>query len=416
MLTYSFRIFPTREQISILTDLSSLKDEIYNHFLELQQNEYKTTEDKISLYDMYNLIPVLKKQPKFAHWKKLHSKATQRVIAELEGSYKSFFKLIKKDKSARPPKRRETKPGFYTTISFNQSGWIIDKEKDIITINKISFKFASHLDIRSLKIKELKIKFRNQKWLVDICVEENLKKDKKQNQKTKILAIDLGLEKLATGIDSNGNVVILKNKAKKISKYYNKIINQIKSKQSKKTKYSRGWKHLQKRKKFFYNKKNAQVKQTLHIQSKQLLDMNYNTIIIGDLRVKQLMELERNKYNKVSRSFGNSNVSMFVDFLLYKAPGKNTNVVKLDERHTSQLNSLTGKLFAVKRELGDRVVELEPGLIIDRDLNSAINIYKRWESNQLAAMTPPLSKKLDDVFAKNNLYKKLVPNLTASAV
>lgn len=415
MLTNSFRIFPTKEQTSSLIELSIIRDEIYNHFLGLQQNEYETNKKIFSSFDMMHKCVYLKKLPEFSHWNKLNSKAIQRVITELDGSCKSFFKLIKKDKSARPPKLREIKNDKFNSLVFNQSGWIIDKEKNIISINKIPLLFkASHLNnIRLLNIKELKIKFRNNKWLCDIVVDKKQEFPKQITKQTKVIAFDLGLEKLATGIDSNGNVVIIKNKAKQISKYYSKIINEIKSKQSKKNKYSNKWKSLQKRKKFFYNKKNSQIRQTLHIQSKQLLDMNYNTIIIGDLRVKQLMELEKNKCSKVSRSFGNSNVSMFVDFLIYKALNKNTNVVKTDERHTSQLNSLTEKLFKEKKTLSDRVVELKPGLIIDRDLNSAINIYKRWESDHLAGMTPPLSRILDNVFEKSNLFKEPIQSLTA---
>ena len=410
MLTHSFRIFPTKEQISSLIEISQVRDEIYNHFLGLQQSEYEVNKKLKSKFDMMHMCVDLKKSPEHSHWNKLNSKAVQRTIVELDGSYKSFFKLVKKDKSAKPPQPREIKE-YFGSIVYNQSGWVLDKEQDIISINKIQIIFASHLNLRLLNIKELKIKHRNNKWLCDIVVDKKQIFPAQITKPNRAIAFDLGLEKLATGVDSNGKVVIIKNKAKQISKYYSKIINEIKSKQSKKTKLSNKWKSLQKRKIFFYNKKNNQIKQTLHIQSKQLLDMNYSTIIIGDLRVKQLMELERNKFSKVSRSFGNSNVSMFVDFLTYKALNKNTNVVKTDERWTSQLNSLTDKQFKEKKTLSDRVVELRPGLVIDRDLNSAINIYKRWESDHLAAMTPPLSNVLPDVFEKRNLFKEPIQSL-----
>ena len=411
MLTHSFRIFPTNEQIPSLIELSHVRDDIYNYFVLLQESEYKKSKKIISKYDMMGMSVVLKKKDKYSHWNKLNSKATQRVLAELDGSYKSFFKLMKKDKLARPPHLRESKKGQFNTIVYNQSGWIINKEEDVISINKIPLKFkASHINLRLLTIKELKIKFRNNKWLCDISVDTKQQYPEKISKPNRAIAFDLGLEKLATGIDSNGKVVIIKNRSKQVSKYYSKIINEIKSKQSKKTKFSIKWNTLQKRKKFFYDKKNNQIIQTLHIQSKHLLDMNYSTIIIGDLRVKQLMELERNKFSKVSRSFGNSNISMFVDFLIYKALNKSTNVVKTDERWTSQLNSLTDKLFKEKKSLSDRVVELSPEIVIDRDLNSAINIYKRWESDHLAAMTPPLSNILLDVFKKNNLFKEPVLN------
>jgi IS605 OrfB family transposase len=129
--------------------------------------------------------------------------------------------------------------------------------------------------------------------------------------------------------------------------------------------------------------------------------MNHHTIILGDLQVKKLMELEKNKAKKTSRSFGRSNISMFVDILTYKAKEKNTNVIKVNETNTTQLNCLTNKLFPVKVELKDREVELSKDIIIDRDLNSAINIYNRWHGTHLAALTPPLD--LSSVLTKYNL-------------
>jgi transposase len=95
---------------------------------------------------------------------------------------------------------------------------------------------------------------------------------------------------------------------------------------------------------------------------------------------------------------------MFMEFLKYKAEKLNVNVQKINEWNTTQLNSLTGKLFKEKIELKDRVVQLSDEIIIDRDLNSAINIYNRWYEHHIAAMTPPLN--LLSVLKENNLFEK----------
>ena len=121
MLTYSFRIFPTSDQEQQLLELSHIRNEIYNHFLELQQNEYKINKKILSAYDMMAICTSLKQDEKYTHWNKLNSKAVQRAITELDGSYKSFFKLIKKDKTARPPRLREIKSNIFNPIIYNQS-------------------------------------------------------------------------------------------------------------------------------------------------------------------------------------------------------------------------------------------------------------------------------------------------------
>jgi transposase len=132
--------------------------------------------------------------------------------------------------------------------------------------------------------------------------------------------------------------------------------------------------------------------------------MNYKTIVVGDLSVKKLMEQDESKYTKKSRSFGESNINMFLQFLKYKSQTKQSDLIKIDERNTTQLNCLTGKMFKDKVELKDRVVKLSDNVVIDRDINSAINIMKRYYDNHLASMTEPLD--YTSVINKFNLINK----------
>jgi transposase len=98
-----------------------------------------------------------------------------------------------------------------------------------------------------------------------------------------------------------------------------------------------------------------------------------------------------NKNKKgVRKSFSESNINMFLQFLKYKSQSNLIDVIKIDEKYTTQLNSLTGKMFKNKVELKDRVVKLSDNIEIDRDLNSAINIMKRYYDNHIASMTEPL--------------------------
>ena len=86
--------------------------------------------------------------------------------------------------------------------------------------------------------------------------------------------------------------------------------------------------------------------------------MNYNTIIVGDLSVKKLMEKEGVNKNKkgIRKSFHQTNINMFLQFLSYKCQSKNINLTKVDEKWTTQLNCLTGKLFDKKLSLSEREV------------------------------------------------------------
>jgi IS605 OrfB family transposase len=120
--------------------------------------------------------------------------------------------------------------------------------------------------------------------------------------------------------------------------------------------------------------------------------MNYKTIVVGELTIKSLMNTEGVNKNKkgIRKSFSETNINMFLQFLSYKSQAKQCDVIRINERHTTQLNSLTGRMFKEKVELKDRTVKLSDNVEIDRDLNSAINIMKRYYDNHLASMTKPL--------------------------
>lgn len=398
MKTYQIRLFPSKEQVDDLIELSSIRSLVWNELLHIQQKSYELNKTIYNKFDLNNMLPELKE--KYPIWKKMNSKAIQTISTELFGSYRSFFNLIKKDKNTRPPKKIENEE--YHTITWNQSGWII-KDQNQIIINKINFRYGSNISISELNIKEVRIKYLRNKWICDLVVDDKPNYQEDLNIQTKVLAFDLGLSKLATGVDNKGNQIVVVNKSKKINKYFQKQIGKIQEKRSKKKKGSIRNLKLKNDLNKLYHRKNQQIKQTLHIQSKKLVNMNYNTIIVGDLSVKKLMEKDGVNKNKkgIRKSFHQSNINMFLQFLSYKCQSKNINLTKIDEKWTTQLNCLTGKLFDKKAELSDREVKLSNEITIDRDLNSAINIMKRWFENQFAHMNEPLD--ISNVLRKYNL-------------
>ena len=395
--THTIRLFPDASQEKQLRNLMRLRNIIWNKLISIREKTYQDTKKGMSDFDLMNLLPNLKiEQPELADY---NSKAAQVIAKQIGNAYRSFFRHIKNgNNKARPPGIVDENK--IVSITFNQSGWSFKEDKIVFSKIKNPILFKSKEDIAKSNIKEVRIKLVRNKWLCDLVIEY---KDQYQESKSdKVLALDLGLKSLATGVDNDGQVIVLHNKAKKISKYFGKQIAKVSKKLSTKTKDSQQDIYLRKVRRRLYDKKNAQVKQTLHIQSKQLANMNYQTIVLGDLSVKELMSKEKS-YKGIRKSFGQSSIDTFRQFLTYKCNGK-TNVIEIDERHTTQLNCLTGKKFDRKIELKDRIVQLTDKIVIDRDLNSAINILKRWESYHLAALIPPLD--LSRVLEERNLFQE----------
>lgn len=397
--TYTIRLFPTNEQVGQLQGLSLARNTLYNTLIDIEERMYAESKTIKTEFDLDKDITRLRReQPLFLN---LNAKASQRVAKEVYASYKSFFKLIKKDNTAKPPIKLDDITKFHTVV-YNQTGWKFLGDTEV-KLNGITIKYKGipSIEYNTLNVKEVKLKFINGKYLLDLGVETPVKESETITVENKVLAIDLGLKNLANGIDNGGKWVTLPNKARRVNQYFRKHISEVQSKMDKCAKGSNRHRKLRKVKKKLYARKNAQIKQALHIQSKKLADMNYKTIVVGDLTVKKLMSKGSNKLTKTSRSFGESSVATFMECLTYKCQARNTEVVTIGEQWTTQQNCLTGKLFKDKVELSDRTVRLSDSIEIDRDLNAAINILKRYEQNHLALLTAPLD--VSSVVNKYNL-------------
>lgn len=397
--TYTIRLFPSKEQAKQLQELSLARNILYNALIDIEIQTYNTSKNIKTEFDLDKNITILRKEsPVIAQ---LNSKASQRVAKEIYSSYKSFFNLVKKDKTARPPRKVEDINRLHTIV-YNQTGWKFLSDTKV-KLNGITLEYRGmpSVDYTSLSVKEVKLKFANGKYLLDLSTENTVAEPSKIDADNKVLAIDLGIKNLVNGIDNDGRWITLPNKAKKVNEYFRKQISSVQNRMGKCSKGSKRYNRLRKIKKRLYRRRDAQTKQSLHIQSKKLANMNYKTIVVGDLTVKKLMGKGSNKFAKTSRSFAETSIATFMEFLTYKCQARNTEVETIGEQWTTQQNCLTGKLFKDKVELSDRVVQLSDSIVIDRDLNAAINILKRYEQNHIALLTVPLE--VTSVVNKYNL-------------
>lgn len=90
MKTYSIRLFPTKDQIDMLYNLSEIKVDIWNTLIYMQAQNYANTKQIYKKFDLINLLPELKNTTK-QNWKVFNSKAIQSVATEVAQSYQSFF-------------------------------------------------------------------------------------------------------------------------------------------------------------------------------------------------------------------------------------------------------------------------------------------------------------------------------------
>jgi len=85
-----YRIYPNHSQQGILAIQFGHSRFVYNHFLQVKQNLYKSTKESLSYYDTTALLVKLKKE--FEWLRQAGSQVLQQSLKNLNSSYTNFFK------------------------------------------------------------------------------------------------------------------------------------------------------------------------------------------------------------------------------------------------------------------------------------------------------------------------------------
>jgi putative transposase len=211
--------------------------------------------------------------------------------------------------------------------------------------------------------------------------------EEEAKQPGNVVAFDLGIKTLATGVSEQGRVYTIG--GFKGSRWYNKQLDKIRSKRDKCKKRSRRYIRLSKVYKRVSEKKRNK-RQDSHHKASHLIAQRLveRTVVVGDLSQRQMVtkqHAERNKY-KNRAVYNDWGLYSFVQMLVYKCVLYGKELVFLDERDTSKTCSGCGNVQPMP--LWVRTYRCKNcGLVMDRGENSAHNILARF----LARLGPPVA-------------------------
>lgn len=126
------------------------------------------------------------------------------------------------------------------------------------------------------------------------------------------------------------------------------------------------------------------------ISKKIVSNTKANTIVIGDLNVKEMAKKKKGtgnaKKNKIRKTLNHSvhntgSLGRFAQFLTYKAEFLGKRIIRVDESYTTQECCICGK--RVKRKISERIIICDCGNPMERDQNSAVNIMERFLKNKI---------------------------------
>lgn len=378
----NLKINPNFKQMNTLWNLSNECRMVYNHFLSEKLNLFNDKKlhnsDMSYKKDKKDLHLLREKEN---HYNIVNVKVLQKTIKTLNNDFNIFLHNFYLNKKVNPPKFKGKK--YFMNMIFDRfnNSFLIQNGKLILihSLNNVKLEFILPKNIEIKNIKEIELlntKPYKGKGDFILKIKHSINKikyfDNKQYQ-----AFDLGIWKFVTAINSKGKTIQVWNP--RINDYWYTKINQIRYRMKRCKKFSRRWYRLKTTLiKVSLKKKNA-MKNYLHKLSKKLItNTKANTLIIGDLSVNQIPEMKKG-FNKLDiNTQNNIYLHNFINLLSYKAENIGKKVIKIDEYNTSKMCCVCGKLHKMK--INKRIMKCECGNEIDRDINSAINIMKRYLS------------------------------------
>lgn len=358
---YKYRLYPNKEQKILLEKHFGSCRFVYNRILALHNMLYKEYKEKWNKYKYIKLISPLKKSDEFSWLKEVNSQSLQQAIIDLDKGFKNFFQ--KRAKYPQFKSKHKSKKAFrvpqFVKVNFDAKRVFIPKFKEGIKCKLHRMFFGT---IKNATVSMTK----SGKYFISIIVDDEITVPalKREPVKHNSLGIDLGIKDFA--ILSDGTKI-----SNPEIKQYNKKIERLHRKLSKKQKGSKNRQKAKIKLACLYEKVNNIKSDFLHKLSKKIINENQiDHIFIEDLNVSGMI-----KNHKLARSIQAASWYKFYTLLAYKAEEAGKHLNKIGRFFpSSKMCSVCGyKNDALT--LKDREwICPDCGTSHDRDLNAAINI------------------------------------------
>ncbi len=351
--TYKCRTKISRAGHSRLDQVLRLSAELYNAGLESRIDCYKKTGKSRSYFDQCKELTEVRAE--IQEFKDISAILFRGVLSRLDKAYKRFFTHggFPRFKSSRR----------WRSIEVNdQCGSMLKREgnKTVLRIKglpRIEVKTSRELPpnglLRAIRITRKALR-------TEVALSYEIDDVPAAEQITNPVGIDMGITKRLTL--SDGETV----EKRVIDR--SKII-RLQRSVSRKKKGSNNWKKAVLLLAREWQRISDKERDYLHRLSAEIVKM-YDFIVVEKLRTKNMV-----RNSKLARSIHEQNWGKLITLLNEKAESAGVRVVEVDPRGTSQECSGCGA--TVKKSLSVRTHRCECGVVMDRDVNAAINILHR---------------------------------------
>lgn len=353
--SYKYRIYPTKEQESLLSKHFGHCRFVFNRFLNERKEKYLNEKTSLNYYDNARTLTDLKKDDEFVWLKEVNSQSLQASIRNLDIAYKNFF-----NKQNKFPRFKSK----YDRQSFKvPQNVLVEDDKLVIPKFKEGIKLNLHREMEGSPLFATISKSTTGKYYVSITCEVEHKQFNKTN---KSVGIDTGIKELAILSDGSSceNIKSLKTKLKKLKYEQRQLSKKQKGSQSR---------NKQKRKLALVHEQITNIrKDYLHKVSTTIIREN-QTICVEDLAVKNIM-----KNHCLAQAMSDVSLGAFYTMLEYKSNWNDRQFIKIDRFFPSSKTCSSCGWINQDLTLSIREWTCEScGEVHDRDVNAAKNILKQ---------------------------------------
>jgi putative transposase len=352
-----YRLFPTKKQITTLTQALDACRWVYNKTLEVRKHAWEQEQHSLSYYDTKRLLP----QWKAAHpWLEVaHSQVLQNVTERVDLGFKAFFRRVKAGEEPGYPRFRGC--DRYDSLTYPQYGNGCQMTDGTLKLSKVgAVRIKVHRPLEGTPKTCTIRRTSTGKWYATIACDVELQPLPESSQET---GLDVGLTSFYTLSDGTPTPC---------PRFLRHDEKDLKRTQRKLSAASQGTPERARRRKIV-----ARVHERIahrrtnftHQESRRLVNQ-YGLIAVEDLSVNQMVH-----NHCLAKSILDAAWSQFITHLSYKAAWAGRNYIAVNPAYTSQDCSQCGHRHRLT--LSERVYHCPCcGLTLDRDHNAALNIVR----------------------------------------
>ena len=359
---YRYRIYPTRAQDAALRETLERLRELYNAALQHRRDAYRKRGEGVSAYgQMRELAGVREVRPEYAE---IHTHLLQDALTRLDRAYRAFFRRVKAGETPGFPRFKGR--GRYRTFTFkdaaNHNGVRLlagGKRVKLAGIGNVKVKLHRPVGGR-IKQASVSLDGDGHWYIAFACADVPARPLPPLDTS---VGIDVGITTFAAL--SDGTMV-------DNPRPYEMAQRSLATAQRRASRRKRGSKRRRKAVELLA-KQSARVQRVrldFHHKTAHAIVQRFGSIAVEDLNVKGLARM------RLAKQVHDAGWAQFTTILANKAESAGREFYRVDPRGTSQ--ECSGCQERVPKGLRVRVHACPHcGLVLDRDVNAAVNVQAR---------------------------------------